>query len=479
MRFEVVPFLYASFLRYAMPNPLWMKYLELSPATSLQFHKHHEAHAAECFFQSGFKRAAVLVVDGRGENESTTFWKANGRELVLLDSKPPSVSVGYLYLIFTSLLGFRYGDEYKVMGLSSYGSPVYGEEILRLHNSPDPKMLRDPYLMHLSLHAFGLGKPPGRPPKSSLFSRFFRRYPLEFEDKADIAASLQWATERIVMGYAKKLQKITDEDYLCLSGGVAQNSVLNGKIIFKAGFEKVFVSSCPNDAGTAVGAAILSAFEDAKKPDFRAEYTAASPFLGPDLSIENAIRLSEKEGFSYRKLKEPLQIVSQLLCEGEVVGIAMGRAEFGPRALGHRSILANPSDEDMKDRINKIKGRELFRPLAPSVKAEKAADYFASGNADSPYMSFVFEAKKKTCQLAPAIVHVDGSSRIHTVDRKLQPDYWKLLDCFEKLAGFPILLNTSLNIAGYPLAATEKDVIATMKRSALRYLLLDDYLVEK
>jgi len=476
LRFEAVPFAYLSFLRHVANKKIWLRHLGLDPGATVSFHGHHKSHAAEAFLQSGLENAAILVVDGRGESESTTFWKGDGSGLHLLHSIPPSESIGYLYLMFTSFMGFRYGDEYKVMGLASYGKPLLKEKILEVFNSRERRkaLMRDGYITELSLHAFRVRKDIGKPPKNSEFSNFAEKWPMGFTEKADLAASLQAATEEIVLGYAKRLLEMAGEKNLCISGGVAQNSVLNGKLVSESGFEKIFVSSCPNDGGTAAGAAMLACGRKAGKRE-----GAPSPFLGPKIDVERTLALLEKAGFSYRKAGEPEKEVAKLLNEGEAVGLARGRAEFGPRALGHRSIIANPSDAGIKDRLNTIKGRELFRPLAPSVKAECAEEYFVTKGAKSPYMSFVFEAREKARSLAPAIVHVDGSSRVQTVEREFEPGYWKLLDCFERLSGFCIVLNTSLNLAGFPLAATGEEVVRTMKNSQLRHLLLEDYMVER
>lgn len=484
LKFELAPWAYSLFLKYIIPKKFWLRHLGFDPNTPVVFQQHHKCHAAEAFFQSVFKDSAVLVLDGRGENESTSVWNAKENTLTPLYREPPSVSVGYFYLIFTSFLGFKYGDEYKVMGLASYGKPIFKDRILKFFElmkdeKKKAEILDDPYLFDLTLHCFSLKKIT-KPPSNSLFSKFVKNWPLTFKEKADIAASLQTATEDIVLQYIKDLKKhMPKQKNICLSGGVAQNSVLNGRIALESGFDNVFISSCPNDAGTAVGAAILTANQIGCKLNLNLNNTTANPFLGPNISNDGLDQILDEANVNYKYLKDPFKHVAKLIFDGEFVGVARGRAEFGPRALGNRSIIANPSDASVLNKLNMIKGRESFRPLAPSVKAEHASRYFFCKEMTSPYMSFVFKAKRITKQLAPAIVHVDGSCRVQTVKKTFQPDYWHLLDCFESYSGFSILLNTSLNLAGDPLVATEKDALSMFKRSKLKYLLLGDYLVEQ
>lgn len=372
---------------------------------------HHEAHAAAGFYTSPFHEAAVLVVDAIGEWDTVTLWEARGSELKLRWSQRYPHSLGLLYSAFTQRIGFKPNEEeYIVMGASAYGSPDYipqiDEDLIANRIPPDFKL-------RMNVHK---GIKWWRP---------------EIDDTMGIAASIQAVTEEYMVGMARWAAKTTGMKQLVLGGGVALNCVANSKIALDGAFDDFWIFPNPGDAGSSIGA--VAALE-------RRRLNWVHPYLGYDIQ-----RPLDEEG------------ACAALVAGEVVALANGRAEFGPRALGNRSLLADPRGPKTKDRVNRIKKREMFRPFAPVIMAEHAHDYFQMPIPSSPYMQFV--APVKRTDLFPAISHVDGTARVQTVTAEQNPAFYKLLERFFEATGCPMLLNTSLNIKGEPLVNSWDDAL--------------------
>ncbi|MAG22319.1 MAG: carbamoyltransferase [Candidatus Diapherotrites archaeon] len=446
---------------------------------------HHESHAFQSFCLSGFDEAAALVIDGRGEMESSSGWHFKGKESKRLwfDSSPNSL--GYLYLLITSFLGFTYGDEYKVMGLSAYGKSIYKEKFDKLmfiegnEIKINEKVYSDPLLNQLLFRAFWVKKKiPKKYSGSIIFDTFGE--PRNSNEKItnyhkDLAASLQAKFEELAFFLLKKLFESTKCKNLCISGGAALNCVMAGKITENTSFENVFIPPAPNDSGTSMGAAMkiyAEKFNDLPSHDF-------SVYLGPKFSGNEIACELEEQGMSYEEIDSPERTAAELTAEGNIIGWFQGEMEFGPRALGNRSILADPQREKMKDVINeKIKFRESFRPFAPTVLEEKVADYFEQDML-SPYMSFAVRVKEEKKDKIPAVVHINNLARIHTINKKQNRKYYELISEFEKITGVPLVLNTSLNVKGEPIVCTPKDAINCFRKTEIDYLIMKNFMVSR
>jgi carbamoyltransferase len=451
-------------------------FLGLGSRTRRHWVPHHMAHAASAYFASPFDQAAILVVDGVGEWSATTFYQAEKHRIERLRAVSLPQSIGFFYSAFTEYLGFEPFDaEYKVMGLAAYGDPGrYRDrfrEILRLASGGR-------YQLDLSFFDFQydygrtswysprmvevFGPPP--PPSESPDQR-----------SADIAASLQERTEEVILHLARWLHGATGLSDLCMAGGVALNSVANGKLLRQGPFERIYIQGAANDAGCALGAALYRAHAIHELPWQEMRHLNYGPAYGT-AEIQTAL---EATLMPYRTLEEPAETAADLIAAGKIVGWYQGRMEFGPRALGNRSILADPRQEDMKDRINAaIKFREPFRPFAPSVLAERAHEYFADIE-DSPFMILVTDILPEKRAGVPSITHANGTGRLHTVEREANPAYWRLIHRFGELTGVPMVLNTSFNVRGQPIVNTPAEALATFYTSGLDALVIDRYLVEK
>ena len=436
--------------------------------------EHHLAHAASCFFVSPFKEAAILSIDGTGE--STTTLLAIGREnkiKVLKRIKFPH-SIGLVYNAVTEFLGFkRDSDEWKVMGLAPYGKPAYYNEFKRLIKlKPDGSFKLD-----LSYFKFQYG---GEPYYSKKFVKVFGQ-PRKEDDPIekrheDIAHSLQLVTEEAILHIVKYLQKATNQKKLCLAGGVALNSVANGRIITETKFRDIFVQPAANDAGTSLGSAFYIYNQILKNPR---SYIMHDAYLGPEYSEREIEAELKKNNLDYIKSDNITKDAAKLLSEGKIVGWFQDRMEFGPRALGNRSILADPRKAEMKDIINaKVKYRESFRPFAPSVLEEYTSEYFEH-DYPSPFMLLVYKIKKNKQKLIPAVTHADGTGRLQTVNKKINPLYWNLIDEFRKLTNIPVILNTSFNIKGEPIVCSPKDAINCFKNTGIDCLAIGPFLVKQ
>ena len=436
------------------------------------FVEHHLAHAASACLLSHFDESAVLSIDQRGEWSSTMLAKYSGNKIFKIKEIDFPNSLGLFYLMLTLYLGFDYNDEYQVMGLAAYGKPRYLNEMNQImHYTKDGEFrLNKKYLSghYKRMYSDELIKKLGPPRK--------KEEPIT-ERHCDIAASLQITLENVSFKILNYLYKITKSDKLCLAGGVALNSVMNGKIVDNTPFKEVFIQPAASDAGTAVGAALYVHNILLDKPK---KLSVNKVYLGPEFSNEKIEKMLKSYNLKYEFLGDNLEpFVAKLISEGKVIGWFQGRVEFGPRALGNRSILADPRRKDMKDRVNLlVKERQSFRPFAPAILEERFDEYF-TGEKNSPYMLLVHGVRLDKKDNIPAVVHVDGTARVQTVSKSANPRFWKLITEFERLTGIPILLNTSFNIKGEPIVCTPQDAIRCFFSSGLDGLVLNNFLLTK
>ena len=444
----------------------------------IEYVGHHQAHAASSFYYSGFKDAAILTVDGVGEWDTTSFGRGNGNGLEILETVEFPHSLGLLYSTITGYLGFEVNEgEYKVMGLAPYGQPRHVDLIRKLIiNQPGGQYQLDlryfDFKSFNRMHSYEMLKLFGHPPRQP------RTEILDFHK--DLARSLQYVLEEMLLDKLQYLHKLTGSENLCMAGGVALNCVANGRIKREGPFKRMFVQPAAGDSGGALGAAaIVHKHRTNGKTESLSILRHA--YLGPAFSSEEVASFVESTGVKAADFRgrepELLEAVAQRLAAGEVVGWFHGRMEFGPRALGARSILADPRGEKTQDRINAIiKQRESFRPFAPAVLEDRAAAHFDLDHA-SRYML-------ETCQVKspiklPAITHVDGSARVQTVDEETSPRFARLLHAFERLTGCPILLNTSFNMNYEPIVCSPVDALICFIRSGLDMLVLEDFIIHR
>lgn len=425
-----------------------------------RFVDHHVAHAASAFLASPFERAAVLTLDGRGERATTSYSVGYGNRLSTLGEVHFPHSLGILYEKITEYLGFLHSsDEYKVMALASFGRPRY---LKAFHEIISPGSEGQYTIGPLCLEErFG---PPRR-----------RGEPLE-QRHYDIARSLQLALEETVLGIVSWLHKATGEEHLCIAGGVALNCVLNARIRDDGPFRHIWVQPAAGDAGTALGAAL---WLDAQlREGGERRYRMDHAYLGPSYSEEEIESFLRRAKLPYRRMANVAEEVADLLAQDKITGWFQQRMEFGPRALGARSILASPLHASMQARLNEIKDREDFRPVAPVVLEEEAALWFAGADV-SPFMLFVYDVLPEKATLIPAVRHVDGTARIQTINREQHPLYYDLLRAFAARTGVPALVNTSFNTRGEPIVCSPRDAIECFWTSPLDALAIGPFLLEK
>lgn len=446
----------------------------------ISYVSHHMAHAAGAFYLSPFERAAVLTVDGRGEMETCTGCLAEGNEIKKLTSTSMPHSLGLLYSSLTEFLGFRsHSDEWKVMALASYGKKnnkyidLVSSLVTLLDNGGFEQDLtyfdyfhfdRQPTLYSSKLIDL-LG--PARSPDMPLDQRH-----------SDIACAMQVVFENTFVHMLDHLHSITGEKRLVLSGGAAMNSVFNGKIEDVTPFEEVFITSCPDDSGVSLGAALYT--YHCQRGGTEREVQTHN-YWGPEYSDEEIAEALDRSGVKSEKQDNIEQVVAKMLSEGALVGWFQGAMEFGQRALGNRSILADPRDPQAKDRINAaVKFREGFRPFAPAVLDGWAEEYFEIPKGlKIPFMEKVFPFKKDKRAELPAVVHFDGSGRLQTVDGLSNPRFHKLISEFFDITGVPIVVNTSFNLNGEPIVCAPIDAIRTFYSCDLHALAIGSYLVTK
>lgn len=451
--------------------------------------EHHLAHLASAFFVSPFDRAAVLSADGMGDFASTMWAVGSGNRLQVRGSIAFPHSLGMYYTAITQYLGFwRYGDEYKLMGLAAYGEPAYLEEFRRIIHTNGGLSFRlglEYFLHHRHGSELTWREADTPPVLGRLFSPLLERRlgparpegePLEDRHR-NIAATLQARLEESLFGFLNELHGQTGQKALCLAGGVAFNCVANGKIFDRTPFERLYVQPAAGDAGLAVGAAFYLYHQVLGHP--RA-FVMDHAYWGPQFSAAQIRAALENAGCQFQMLPEErlLDTAASKIAAGKIVGWFQGRAEWGPRALGNRSILADPRRPEIKDVLNRrIKHREPFRPFAPSVLKEAAGEYFERPD-PSPFMAQAYKVRPEKRAVIPAPTHVDGTARVQTVSRDANPLYWDLIKAFEKHTGVPVLLNTSFN-ENEPIVCTPEGAIQCFLRTQMDVLVLDCYLVEK
>jgi carbamoyltransferase len=449
---------------------------------------HHLAHAASTFFTSGLNEATILVVDGQGEDESTTIAHGKGNKISILKSFPIKDSLGYFYESINKYVGFHYLDSGKTMGLAPYGKVSIDFSNIRLNSdgyTVNLKKLRydslhlDEQEALVALWHEELKKYVKSPNKVKYV---FDKYSNKIKPKFDIslpyknlAASAQAALEKTVIHLVEVAIKMTGVKDVCLSGGVALNCVANGKILQNKLVNNLFIFPSANDAGVSAGAALYATARYNKAAKFT---KMTNPYWGPGYSNKEVETILKSRGMRYMKPKDIYKIVARLLAENRVIGWFQGRMEIGPRALGNRSILASPLVISNWKRVNIIKGRELWRPLAPAILDEYKDEYFEKA-IYSPFMLNALQVKKDKQSVIPAVVHVDGSSRPQTVSKKVNRKFWNLISQFYRLTGVPVILNTSFNGPGEPIVCSPQDALQTFNNSGLDYLVMNDYLISK
>lgn len=424
------------------------------------FVEHHIAHAASAYYPSPFDCAAVLTLDGRGEIATTTYNVGSGTTLTRIGQVDMPHSLGLLYERVTSYLGFLHSsDEYKVMALASYGKPTFINDFREMiHVGPNGQYTIDNERLE---ERFG----PSRLKNDPFTKHHF-----------NIAHSLQYVLEEVVLELIHWLHRETKEDNLCMAGGVALNCVLNARIRDKGPFKNVWVQPAAGDAGTSLGAAIWVDLQEQKTT--AKSYQMPHAYWGPDYSDEEIEKFLQWAKVPYRKLQHLAEETADLLLQDKIIGWFQGRMEFGPRALGSRSILASPINTSMQARLNEVKDREDFRPVAPVVLEEDAAEWF-TGASVSPFMLFVYDVNPDKADRIPAVRHVDGTARIQTINKQQHGRYHDLLQAFKQKSGVPVLVNTSFNTLGKPIVCTPRDAVECFWSSPFDALVIGSYLIEK
>ncbi|KIF83673.1 carbamoyltransferase family protein [Noviherbaspirillum autotrophicum] len=424
------------------------------------FVEHHLAHEASAFLAAPFDDCAVLTMDGRGERATTSYGLYRDRRYRRLRQIDLPHSLGLLYESVTDYLGFLHSsDEYKVMALASYGKPIYADRF------------------HEILQYRGEGAYEVQPADwAALFGPARERGAPFAQLHMDIASSLQVALEETVLKMAHWLHEETGAANLALAGGVALNCVMNARLRDREPFSRVWVQPAAGDAGTALGAALW--IDSRQRAGSARRWQMAHAFLGPAYGDDEIEQVLQQSKWRYRRAADLSSEVAQLLMENKVIGWFQGRMEFGPRALGARSILASPLDASMQQRLNQIKDREDFRPVAPVVLEEAAADWFVGGGV-SPFMVFVYDVRPDQAERIPAVRHVDGTARIQTINREQNAPYYDLLRAFAQRSGVPVLINTSFNTRGEPVVCTPRDALESFCTTPLDALAIGDFIVEK
>ena len=434
---------------------------------------HHQAHSASAFFSSPFDRAAVLSLDRGGDFLSTTMAIGEGNQLSELGVVRNPHSLGEIYTAFTWLLGFRpNADEGKLMGLAPYGRDVLAKDVRDLvHLSPDG-------LFKVNLRWFGYQREGGPFSRRGLARFGPPRVPeSEITDRhRDLAYAAQDLIEEAGLHVARALQQATGMERLCLAGGVALNSVMNARLLAEAGFDELFVQPAASDAGNALGAASWVWHQELGRPR---SWSMEHAFWGPSWTEKQSAAALLVRGLEFRRVGDPEAEAAERLAAGKVVGWFQGRAEIGPRALGARSILADPRRAEMKDLVNeRIKRREGFRPFAPSVLDERGSEYFERYT-HNPFMLLVLPVRPEKRSVIPAVTHVDGSGRMQSVSAAFNPSYHRLISEFGRRTGVPVVLNTSFNLRGEPMVNRPEEAVEDFLRSEMDCLFLGNLMTEK
>ena len=447
--------------------------------------EHHRSHLASAFFASPFDESAILSIDGFGDFTSTMIATGKGKKIDVIDTVIYPHSAGIFYTALTQYLGFpHYGDEYKVMGLAPYGEPKYVDELKKILLFKDNGLfeLDTKYFTHAKV-GVTMSWENGDPHIESIFSEELesllgtaRKKGEELTQKhKDIATSVQRIIEELIFHILNHLQKKTGLENICIAGGVAQNSVANGKILERTTFKNMYIPSAGHDAGTALGSALWLFNHLLENDRLPAIYNA---YTGAQFSNDEIESYLKSEKIEYKRYEESqlIETVSDALIDGKVIGWFQGRAEFGPRALGHRSIIVDPRRDDAKELLNsKIKRRESFRPFAPSILEEYVSEYFEKTD-KVPFMEKVYPIRKEKHAEIPAVTHVDGTGRLQTVEKGDR--YYDLIEKFRQKTGTPILLNTSFN-ENEPIVNTPKEALDCYLRTQMDMIVLENCIVSR
>jgi carbamoyltransferase len=472
------------------------KAFDIDPAKiAAKYHRveHHQAHLASAFFVSPFERAALLSADGLGDFASTMWGSGSGGRMKIDGAIAFPHSLGLFYSAVTQYLGFlKFGDEYKVMGLGAYGEPEQLDsfrKIVRAHGSGF-RLGLDYFTHHRTGPEMSWAEADKTPTLGKMFSEEMEKLlgpkrnpdePLEQRHK-NLASALQARLEEIYLGMLENLAERTGLKAVCLAGGVAFNCVANGKIFDKTGFEQVYVHPAAGDAGLAVGAAYYVWHQILGKPR---SFVMDHAYWGPGYTREEIRRAMDgngslKNGWRIEELPEEnlMQRTAAIVADGKILGWFQGRAEWGPRALGNRSIVADPRRPEMKEILNqRIKHREIFRPFAPSILAESTGKWFEKSH-PSPFMTLAFSVRPEKRDKIPAPTHVDGTGRLQTVTREANPRYWSLIKAFDQLTGVPVVLNTSFN-DNEPIVCRPQEALDCFQRTQMDALVLGDFLITR
>lgn len=444
----------------------------------VKFHNHHTTHAASAFYNSGFEDATVLTIDGSGEADTVTVYKGSREGLVRVSETLWPHSLGIFYYLATRHVGFDLGDEFKVMGMSAYGEPKYYpilREMFHVTEQAGLVQIETSHLARMDLpgtghvvhgftHAFSQLLPPRAKDGPVLQCHF------------DFASSVQKITEEVGIMLARKAIALTGSPNLAIAGGVGLNGLMNQAIRVQSGCRDLFVFPAAGDDGTCVGAAQMQIADRMPFPRPRME----SCYFGADVSEPDDIRHAVSAfGLNFSEPPSIHEEIARALADGKVIARCQGRSEFGPRALGNRSIMANPGSATMKDTLNgRVKHREEFRPFAPACLVEKASEFFEI-DVESPFMLLICRARERACAMAPAIVHADGTARLQTVSSLHNSDFHGIISAFERLTGLPIVLNTSFNVNGETIVETAQDAIESFGFMDIDYLAIGPFWVSK
>lgn len=449
---------------------------DLAAKCRVVFYEHHLSHAASTYLASPFDKSLIISWDGRGEWPCILAALGRGDQIEVIHREYFPNSIGQAYQAISQYLGFSdMGDEYKVMGLSAYGEPKFKETFKKFIKVKKGRVTINQSYMNYYIYNREMADRFSLNMTRELGVARREQEPIE-QRHMDIARSLQDRVNEVGVEVASSLRSRFGDTKLCLAGGVAQNIILNHKIFSAAGFDDVFVQPASHDAGLALGAALLASRDE---DDARERFTMRATGWGPSYSPMKVSDELKNYGLSYVRVPEVEKLAARMISEGHVIGWFSGRSEFGPRALGHRSILADPRRPEMKDIVNrKIKFREEFRPFAPSVLAENFTEYFA-GAPINQYMTFYSSLKDGRGETIPAITHVDGSARPQAVFQDCNPPYWRLIDAFREETDIPVVLNTSFNVKGEPITDSPSDAIRCFFSTGIDFLILEDCVVSK
>ena len=441
----------------------------------IRFVNHHHSHAASAFFVSPFEKAAILTMDAYGDDTTTELFKGEKNKIISLKKTKFPHSLGSFYAAITQYLGFRpNSDEWKVMGLSPYGKPTYYNKLQEII-----KFNRKNGEIELDLSYF------------TYYIWSSRRYSDKFIDvfgperyynekltqrHKNLSASFQKIVEEVVLQMIDYLYEVTHLKNLCLAGGVAMNSKMNGRIQRESPFKQLFIQPSADDAGVSLGAALYVYHQIYENPRC---FEMKHDYFGPSYNNNEIKKLLDANLIKYQYIENIAKKSAELVANKKIIGWFQGKMEFGQRALGNRSIVADPRDNNMKDKINKkVKHREKFRPFAPSILEEYCGEYFDSVH-PSPFMQKVYNIHKEKQKLIPAVTHINGTGRLQTVNKDVNPLYWELIDEFRKITGIPIVLNTSFNVMGEPIVCTPNDAIRCFYGTGLDMLVIGNFLLTK